>query len=139
MLSLIPVETFDGLTDEEDIDDEQLYGDESLEIDMKNDSEGAPNMECIGNILLSKLLANDTPSTSTFNHKCRRILSLQNKYTENSLSSVKDVPLQFPSPRWKTVKKDANLPFATSNLTNWWKILKKIDEQIGIGHIFIVF
>ena len=69
MLSLIPVETFDGLTDEEDIDDEQLYGDESLKIDMKNDSEGAPNMECIGNILLSKLLANDTPSTSTLNHK----------------------------------------------------------------------
>ena len=77
MLSLIPVETFDGLTDEEDTDDEQLYGDESLEIDIagtfeieaKNDSEGAPNMECIGNILLSKLLANDTPSTYTFNHK----------------------------------------------------------------------
>ena len=29
--------------------------------------------------------------------------------------SLKDVPLQFPSPHWKTVKKDANLPFATSS------------------------
>ena len=49
---------FDGLTDEEDVGDKQLYGDESLEIDIagafeiqaKNDSGSAPNMECIENI-----------------------------------------------------------------------------------------
>ena len=58
VVTAIPPMMFDGLTDEEDIDDEQLYGDESMEIDIagtfeiqpKNDSEGAPNMECIGNI-----------------------------------------------------------------------------------------
>ena len=108
---------FDGITDEVDIrvDDEQLYGDLSLEIDMagtfeiqaKNDSEGASNIECIGNIRQSKRLAGDAPSTSTFNHKRRRILSLQDKYTEDSSLSLKDVALQFPSSRRKTVKKDA--------------------------------
>ena len=55
VVTAVPPEMFDGLTDEEDIDDEQLYSDESWEIDIggtfeiqtKNDSEGAPNMECI--------------------------------------------------------------------------------------------
>ena len=45
-------------------DDELLYGDESMEIDIastfeiqaKNDSEGASNMECIKNIRQSKRL-----------------------------------------------------------------------------------
>ena len=72
------------LTDEEDLDDEQLYGDESMEIDIagtfeiqaKNGSECAPNMECIGNIRQSNCLAGNTLSTSMFNIKRRRILSL---------------------------------------------------------------
>ena len=75
VITILP-EMFDGLTDEEDIDDKQLYGDEGLEIDItgtfkiqaKNDCKGARNMECIGNIRRSKCLACDTPSTSTFNH-----------------------------------------------------------------------
>ena len=57
-------------------------------------------MECIGNIRQSKRLAGDTPSESKFNHKRIRILSLQDKDTEDSSSSLKDVPLQFPLPRW---------------------------------------
>ena len=44
VVTAIPPEMFDGLTDEEDIDDEQLYGDETniaatFEIPAKNDSE----------------------------------------------------------------------------------------------------
>ena len=80
VVSAIPPEIFDGLTDEEDIYDEQLYGDETLEIDIvgtleiqaKNDSESAPHMECIRNIRQSKRLAGDTPSKSTFNQTYRR-------------------------------------------------------------------
>ena len=87
----------------------------TFEIQAKNYYEGAPNMECIGNIRQSKRLAGDTPSTYTFNHKRRRILSLQDKYTTDSSLSLKHVPLQLPSPRWKTVSKNANLPFATSH------------------------
>ena len=121
VVTAIPPKMFDDLTDEEDIDDQQLYGDESIdiartfEIQAKNDSEGALNMECIGNIRQSKGLAGDTPSKSTLTHKRIRILSLQHKDTGDSSSSLKDVPQQFPSPCWQTVKKDANLPFATSN------------------------
>ena len=55
VVTAIPPEMFDDLTDEEDIDDEQLYGDESMEIDTagtfeiqaKNSSEGPLNMKCI--------------------------------------------------------------------------------------------
>ena len=62
----------------------KLYDDESMEINItgtfeiqaENDFEGVPNIECNGNIYQSKLLAGDTPSESTFNHKRRRILSL---------------------------------------------------------------
>ena len=69
VVTAIPPEMFDGLTAEEDIDDDQPYGDESLEIDIagtfeiqtKNVSDGAPNMECIGNIRQLKRLAGDTP------------------------------------------------------------------------------
>ena len=71
----IPPEMFDDLIDDEDIDDEQLLGDKkawkdiagAFEIQAKNDSEGAPNMQCIGNIHQSKRLAGDTPSRSTIN------------------------------------------------------------------------
>ena len=99
VVTAIPPKMFDDLTDEEDIDDQQLYGDESIdiartfEIQAKNDYEGAPNMEYIGNIRQSKRLAAATLSTSTFNHKRRRILSLQEKDTRDSSSSLKDVPL----------------------------------------------
>ena len=66
----------------------------TFEIQAKNDSEGAPNMEC-----QSKRLAGDTSSTFTFNPKRLRILSLQDKDTGRSSSSLKDLLLQFPSHR----------------------------------------
>ena len=70
VVTAIPPNMFNGLTDEEGIDDEQLYSDDSLlkayiyclyvRNSGKNDSESAPNMECIGNIRQSKRLAGVT-------------------------------------------------------------------------------
>lgn len=119
IVAAIPPEQFDGITDEEDIDDECLEVDEPLERDLagtfewetKKDREGLSCWE--DDIPLIQLRRSnriavtddDQPSTSTGSQ-------IPEKEPENKYK----LPSAFAPPVWKRVTENAELPFEIFNV-----------------------
>ena len=95
-----------------------------FKIQAKNDSEGAPNMECIRQ---SKRLAGDIPSTSMFNHNRRCICKIKIREIVHRLWMMYNYNFLHPTGKQSRRLQTCHLQqtIIRSNLTSWWRILKE--------------